>query len=44
MAIGTGLPAVIVAIAITRIKQAMFDHSMGGPANDDQTIVAIQVE
>jgi sigma-B regulation protein RsbU (phosphoserine phosphatase) len=32
------------AIAITRIKQAMFDHSMGGPANDDQTIVAIQVE
>ena len=32
------------ATAITRIKQAMFDHSMGGPANDDQTIVAIQVE
>jgi len=32
------------ATAITRIKQAMFDHSMGGPANDDQTIVALQVE
>ena len=29
---------------ITRIKQALFDHSRGGPASDDQTIVALQVE
>jgi len=37
-------PIVDPATAITRIKQAMFDHSMGGPANDDQTIVALQLE
>jgi hypothetical protein len=30
--------------AIMRIKQAIHDHSRGGPASDDQTIVALQVE
>jgi sigma-B regulation protein RsbU (phosphoserine phosphatase) len=30
--------------AIMRIKQAIYDHSRGAPANDDQTIVALQVE